>query len=561
MRRVSVLRARGRIVAIVAFAAAALVFGSFAGSSGAVSAPFVAIDLGTLGGRTSGAVAVNNSGQVVGTSDMIRSAYLPDHAFSWTQAGGMVDLGSLGGSRSEATAVNDSGQVVGDSTTASGYVHAFMWTQPGGMVDLGTLGDASGFTDSYATAVNGGGQVVGYSSGPNQGPRAFSWTQAGGMVSLGDGPWMSEAVAVNNSGQVVGYVFNNLYTTAFSWTQAGGMVDLGTLGVSGFGRAVSEPSAVNDSGQVVGSSTTASGATHAFLWTQAGGMIDLGTLRDGNSYARALNEGGQVVGWTESAAGSHAFSWTPGGGMVELESSMVDRGTFSVADEVNNSGQVVGEIYDASGGEHTFSWTQAGGIIELSSGACCHALLAAVNERGHVVGTSDATGYRHATLWQPSDAMPPTLTVPADLALDATSPNGALVAFSASAADDVDDVVPVTCMPASGTLFPIGNTTVSCTAHDSSGNTVSASFSVHVRGAAERLRTLAAAVNGLAPGTSLGDKLAQAATGLNAGDNATVASTLKAFINEVKAQRGKKIAPDTAAALTSSANQIIAVLG
>ena len=63
------------------------------------------------------------------------------HAFSWTQADGMVDLGTLGGTSSIAFAVNEGGQVVGDSRTAGdAATHAFSWTEEGGMVDLGTLG-------------------------------------------------------------------------------------------------------------------------------------------------------------------------------------------------------------------------------------------------------------------------------------------------------------------------------------------------------------------------------------------------------------------------------------
>lgn len=52
----------------------------------------------------------------------------------------MVDIGTLGGSSGAASAVNGSGQVVGFGETANGQNHAFRWTSEGGMVDLGTLG-------------------------------------------------------------------------------------------------------------------------------------------------------------------------------------------------------------------------------------------------------------------------------------------------------------------------------------------------------------------------------------------------------------------------------------
>ena len=73
-------------------------------------------DLGTLGGTSSQAVAVNDKGQVVGFSSTAGDA--ESHAFFWTQKGGMVDLGTLGGTFSGAEAVNDNGHVVGTSSTA-----------------------------------------------------------------------------------------------------------------------------------------------------------------------------------------------------------------------------------------------------------------------------------------------------------------------------------------------------------------------------------------------------------------------------------------------------------
>ena len=131
------------------------------GTANAALAQIVEVDLGTLGGTSGRAIAVSNSGQVVGSS----STGTESHAFSWTAAGGMVDLGTLGGNQSDAYAVNENGQVVGISFhqlgASSGFdFHAFSWTASGGMVDLGTLGG----TLSDARSVNKNGQIAGVST-------------------------------------------------------------------------------------------------------------------------------------------------------------------------------------------------------------------------------------------------------------------------------------------------------------------------------------------------------------------------------------------------------------
>jgi hypothetical protein len=80
------------------------------------------------------------------------------------------------------------------------------------------------------------------------------------------------------------------------------------------------------------------------------------------------------------------------------------------------------------------------------------------------------------------DTTPPVVTVPAPLILEATGPGGAVGTFNATATDNVDGSDPVTCVPPSGSTFPLGTTNVSCTAKDNAGNTSApAGFGVTVR--------------------------------------------------------------------------------
>jgi large repetitive protein len=78
------------------------------------------------------------------------------------------------------------------------------------------------------------------------------------------------------------------------------------------------------------------------------------------------------------------------------------------------------------------------------------------------------------------DTTPPTITKPADQTAEATSATGAKVSFSPTARDAVDASPSVTCTPASGSTFPLGSTTVGCTAQDDAGNRSSTSFKVTV---------------------------------------------------------------------------------
>jgi hypothetical protein len=81
------------------------------------------------------------------------------------------------------------------------------------------------------------------------------------------------------------------------------------------------------------------------------------------------------------------------------------------------------------------------------------------------------------------DRTPPTFTgVSPDLSVEANAPAGSVVTYpTPTATDDADGPIAlVNCSPSSGATFPLGRTTVTCSASDSHGNVGTASFGVTV---------------------------------------------------------------------------------
>lgn len=173
----------------------------------------VMIDMGTLGGSASTGYGVNDAGQVVGSTFTARGY---EKAFLWEAQNGMRDLGTIGGTRARALAVNAAGVAVGASTNAARYYHATLWDRSGGVVNLDTLGGSS----SYAYDINGEGSVVGTSYDVQGRARAFLWIDGVlfDLNSLIDGTddWtLTAAYGINDSGQIVGTGFHNGQSAAF----------------------------------------------------------------------------------------------------------------------------------------------------------------------------------------------------------------------------------------------------------------------------------------------------------------------------------------------------------
>jgi probable HAF family extracellular repeat protein len=319
------------------------------------------VDLGVLPGGTGFSVrgearAINDKGEVVGGTD---AADGHEHAFLWTQAGGMEDLGLLpGGLVSHADDINDAGEVVGYSQTGSSFAHAFLWSRTTGMRDLGTLPGGAG---SQAFAINETHQVTGYSFNAAGKERPVVWSASGAIQDLGTPPGSISTFAsdINESGQVAGVAYGpaGFPARAFLWTEADGFQFLGTLP----GGSESGASALNDLAQVVGLAKVADGENHAFLWSANDGIRDLGTLPGSPfSLADGINNAGQVVG-SDAATG---FIWSEAEGMQPLPplpGGAIVGGASASAFDINDRGQIVGTGHTAEGSFHAVLWTLGAG--------------------------------------------------------------------------------------------------------------------------------------------------------------------------------------------------------
>jgi probable HAF family extracellular repeat protein len=132
-------------------------------------------DLGTWGGDSSTAIAINDVGQItgercVGIPRASCRAYLYD-----SRDGRFVLIPSLGGAFSEGLGINGAGDVVGASQLSSGERRAFLYRN-GRIYYLQDLIPAdSGWTLLAAHAINDRGQIVGEGAGP-AGERGFVLT-------------------------------------------------------------------------------------------------------------------------------------------------------------------------------------------------------------------------------------------------------------------------------------------------------------------------------------------------------------------------------------------------
>jgi len=351
--------------------------------------------------------AVNSKGELVGTvGRILEDEMLYDPvAFFWSATEGMKLIPPpTGMDITYAADINDKGEVVGYMADYS-YEHlrAFYWSKDGKERDLlKVLGDV----ESDAMAINNQGHITGYRM-KETGPMAYL-LKDDGLIDLGsliDGDLnfaVSFSADINNHDQIVGFSINeNIEPLAFIWEN----MMMSEIGVC-LDKEVSFAGGINDKKEVIGTCCNLNCFEEegeiscyieeysAFLYTETEGIMDLGMLPGkSNAYPYGINNAGQVVGWSYNdymddewgiIIDSAAFIWTRDAGLQDFGEMIGVSDIFS-ANDINDSGQVIGKGITTELGVYAFLWTPEKIEIEVEIDIKPGSKPNSINNNGHGV--------------------------------------------------------------------------------------------------------------------------------------------------------------------------------
>lgn len=299
-------------------------------------------------------------------------------------------------SGSYAGRVNNRGQVLAGVYTANGP-HTVLWDN-GLITDLYPLGPSE---------INNRGEMVGFIWGSEAVP-GYIYSR-GTLTILPTLPGsVTYPISVNARGDIVGQaVFDTTYAP-FIYRQ-GSISRLPLLPGDGYGYAT----AINDSGQVIGFSMSGTdpehgfGPLHSFFYSNGSIWKINPLLFDGLVGVIGLNNAGAAVGvagFDSAGSISHAFLYS-GGATVDL--GVPPGFTSSQAEAINLAGVIVGEAYFTNYGQtsHAFLyanglWKDLNDLIPQTPGLVLK-WASSINERGEIAGTATLNGQDVAYLLRP----------------------------------------------------------------------------------------------------------------------------------------------------------------
>ena len=283
-----------------------------------------------------------------------------------------------------ATGINDNGLISGTVGSGAAAQRAYI-----GSVDGATLVPLANVYNSQGLGIGGDNEIVGTATSADRRSVA-AWKYEDGQINWipGLGGTMTSAAASNGT-VIVGSASTPRMIAKPIRYEAGRTSELATLG-----GPAGAATAINTSGVICGQTRIADGnmITRACRW-QDGGVIDLGSLLpSGSSWAWSINNGGDVVGTSDSPAGRVGVKFA--GGTI----SQVTPGQ-GVAFGINDAGIIVGHmgvspatlafVNDGSGAVdlNTITTGAEGWTLTVARAINNHGWIVAVGQKGSAFKT------------------------------------------------------------------------------------------------------------------------------------------------------------------------------
>jgi probable HAF family extracellular repeat protein len=314
--------------------------------------------------------------------------------------------------------ISDSGDVVGLvgqlTVDNSGAQRAFFYTN--GVAT--NLPFGPGTTNSGANAINDLGQAVGWYEDSIGDVHTFISTNINTLTDLGVGlntypaanPQWNGAAGINDAGQILGTRSNNLPR---AYLIANGVTN--NLPTFGGTSDTTYAGAINQNCGVAYTVMTTNYYSHyqfACLYTTNAGQFILPLPANSNSYANAINDSNQVVGYLKSTNNSppHIMQAFLYDGTVVTNIGDPATNGFATASGINNYGQVVGYLLDTNPVPRTnlaFVYDETNGLSDLNAmlppgSGWVLGQPTGINNPGQIIGSGSFGGKAHGFLLTPA---------------------------------------------------------------------------------------------------------------------------------------------------------------